>query len=121
MLSRTRATQRRTLTAALQDEVRGLGGEPKDSGSLLAAGHRIFLNLKNAVIGSDEGVINEVEGGEDYIKDKYEAALQEGSLMAPVKAIVSKAYEDVKADHDVIRDLKHEFQAQANPGAEPRI
>jgi len=116
-----RAAQRHQLTAALQDEVRDLGGEPKDSGTILAAGHRMFLNLKNAVTGSDEGMINEVESGEDYIKDKYEAALQEGSLTAPVKAIVSKAYEGVKADHDVIRDLKHEFQARANPGAEAHI
>ena len=81
----------------------------------------MFLNLKNAVTGSDEGVINEVESGEDFIKDKYEAALQEGSLTAPIKAIVSKAYESIKTDHDVIRDLKHEFQARANPGAESHI
>lgn len=117
----TRATQRHQLTTALQNEVRDLGGEPKDSGSILAAGHRMFLNLKNAVTGSDEGVINEVESGEDYIKDKYEAALQEGSLTAPIKAIVTKAYEGVKADHDMIRDIKHEFHARANLGAETRI
>ncbi|MEI8396096.1 MAG: hypothetical protein WCF85_15265 [Rhodospirillaceae bacterium] len=50
-------------------------------------------------------MINEVESGEDYIKDKYEAALQKGSLTAPVKAIVSKAYEGIKADHNIIRDI----------------
>jgi uncharacterized protein (TIGR02284 family) len=111
-LFHTRASQRRQLAADLQDEVRRLGGEPKDGGSLLAAGHRLFLNLKNAVTGSDDSVINEVESGEDHIKDKFECALQEGALTAPLKAIVSKAYEGIKADHDVIRDLKHESQAR---------
>ena len=116
-----RAAQRHQLTNELQDEVRGLGGEPKDSVSILAAGHRMFLNLKNAVIGNDEGIINEIESGEDYIRDKYEEALQEGSLTAPVKAVVSSAYEGVKADHDIIRDLKQEYQARANPDAQPGL
>jgi len=106
----TRAGGRRQLTAQLQAEVRGLGGTPKDEGTILAAGHRVFLNLKNAVTGSDETVIKEVESGEDYIKGKYEAALQDAQLSPTIKAAVGKAYEQVKTEHDYVRDLKREFE-----------
>jgi uncharacterized protein (TIGR02284 family) len=116
-----RAVRRRQLTVVLQDEIRNLGGEPKEDGSILAAGHRIFLNLKNVVAGSDEGVINEVESGEDYIKGKYEAALREGNLSASIKAIVADAYERIKADYHDIRDIKDDFAVLSESGADASL
>jgi len=112
-----RGIERRQLAAELKAEVRGLGGEPKDDGTLLAAGHRMFLNLKNTLTGSDEGVIDEVESGEDYIKEKYEAALKNDSLSGPVKATVAGLYERVRAEHDDIRDIKRAFKAKPASGA----
>ncbi|MEI8395150.1 MAG: PA2169 family four-helix-bundle protein [Rhodospirillaceae bacterium] len=108
-----RALERQLLTAELQTEVRSLGGKAQDDGSLLAAGYRAFLNLKNAVTGSDETVIDEVERGEDYIKGKYEAALQAGNLTDHIQTVVANAYERVKAGHDDIRDIKHELKARS--------
>jgi len=108
-----RAIERRQIAAELKVEVRGLGGEPTDDGTLLAAGHRMFLNLKSALTGSDEGVVNEVESGEDHIKSKYESSLKEDCLSAPIKLVVAKAYNAVKSEHDDIRDLKHDLAARA--------
>jgi len=59
--------------------VRSLGAAPEDDGTVLAAAHRAFLNLKNAVAGDDETVVKEVERGEDHIKEKFEAALKVAS------------------------------------------
>lgn len=105
-----RAMQRKQITAELQNEVRKLGGEPEDDGTILAAAHRTFLNLKNSVTGDDKGVVNEVERGEDHIKAKYEAALKDSALSAPVKQTITTSYVSVKADHDQMRDLKHELK-----------
>jgi uncharacterized protein (TIGR02284 family) len=101
-----RAMERRQMTAELQVEVRGLGGEPRDSGSALAAGHRMFLNLKSAVSGRDQDVINEVEIGEDYIKARYETALKENCMSASVKAVIAEAYQRINAEHNDISNLK---------------
>ena len=60
--------------------MRRLGGTPEDDGSILAAGHRMFLKLRDSVSGSDASVIDEVERGEDFIKAKYEAALKDDEL-----------------------------------------
>jgi uncharacterized protein (TIGR02284 family) len=110
-----RSMERNQLTAELQAEVRGLGGKPEDDGSMLASAHRVFLNLKNTVTGSDETVVNEVEAGEDHIKAKFEKALQQENLPAPVKIVVTKVYSVIKADHDQMRDLKHDLKAHPAP------
>jgi uncharacterized protein (TIGR02284 family) len=106
-----RAMERKQLTADLQAEVRGLGGTPEDDGTILAAAHRMFLNLKNTVTGSDQGIVNEIESGEDHIKAKFEEAMRQHTLSVPVKDAVIKAYAVIKADHDQMRDLKHELKA----------
>lgn len=105
-----RAMQRKQITAELQTEVRKLGGDPEDDGTVLASAHRAFLNLKNSVTGDDQSVVNEVERGEDHIKAKYEDALKDSSLSAPVKQTIATSYASVKADHDQMSALKHELK-----------
>ncbi len=101
-----RAQERRSVASELQDEVRRLGGEAKDDGTILAAAHRAFLNLKDSLTKGDEAVINEVEAGEDHIKAKYEKALQDTDVDAQTRAVIEKAWTSVKTGHDQMRDLK---------------
>ena len=76
-----RAQERRSAVSELQTVVRRLGGDPADDGSLSGGAHRVFVNLKQAVTGSDDkAVVNEVERGEDYLKGKFEAALKAEGL-----------------------------------------
>jgi uncharacterized protein (TIGR02284 family) len=106
-LFQRRAQERRSIASELQDEVRRLGGEAKDDGTLLAAAHRVFVNLKDAMTKGDEAVINEVEAGEDHIKAKYEKALQDGDVEPRTRAVIEKAWASVKEGHDQMRDIKH--------------
>lgn len=108
-----RALQRRQIAASLRIEVRNLGGRPEDDGTLLAAAHRMFLGLRRSLGGNDQTVIDEVERGEDHIKAKFESALKEETLPAPVKATIAKACACINADHDQMRDLKRQLEAQA--------
>jgi uncharacterized protein (TIGR02284 family) len=110
-----RSMERNQLTAELKAEIRSLGGKPEDDGTIIASAHRMFLNLKNTVMGSDQGIVNEVEAGEDHIKAKFEEALQRENLSAPVKDVVIKVYAVIKADHDQMRRLKRELKAHPAP------
>lgn len=101
-----RAQERRTIATELQDEVRRLGGEPKDDGTILAAAHRAFVNLRDSLSKGDEAVINEVESGEDFIKAKYEKALQDSDVDVQTRAVIEKAWTSVKSGHDQMRDIK---------------
>lgn len=103
-----RAERRLDLSRKLQQEVRTFGGEPKEDQSALGKAHNKWVDLKNAVTGQDDkAVINEVERGEDVIKDKYEKAMRDDKLPAGAREAVSQAYASIKSDHDEVSRLKH--------------
>ncbi|MBO9707776.1 MAG: PA2169 family four-helix-bundle protein [Caulobacter sp.] len=106
-LFQKRAQERRTVASELQTEVRRLGGEPKDDGTILAAAHRAFVNLKDSLTKGDEAVVSEVEAGEDYIKSKYEKALKDTDVDPQTRAVIERAWASVKSGHDQMRDIKH--------------
>ena len=103
-----RARERQSAVSGLQAAVARLGGNPEDDGSLLAGAHRAFLNLKEAVTGTDDqAIINEIERGEDYLKGKFEAALKNVDLAPEARSAVDQAWTSVKAGHDEMSGLKH--------------
>jgi uncharacterized protein (TIGR02284 family) len=107
-----RGTERQELTVQLQREVRSLGGEPEDDGTMLAGAHRLFLNLRNSMSSDDVAIVDQVEAGEDHIKHKFEDAIRDNEVSPAVRSVIEQAYEVVKEGHDEIRDLKHSLHGQ---------
>ena len=111
-LFRERASERQQVVEDLRSEVRRLGGNPEDDGSFLGKTHQRFLDLKAAVTGRDEkSIINEVEKGEDHLKEKFETALNNGNLSGDSRAVVERAYQSVRRGHDQVSALKHGMEA----------
>jgi uncharacterized protein (TIGR02284 family) len=109
------AQERRQVVTSLQAEVRRLGGNPEDDSSFLAAAHRTFMNLKEAVTGRDDkAIVEEVERGEDYIKEKYQAALSDTDVSPQVRQVIEQAYQSVRRGHDRASQLKHSLQGQGS-------
>ena len=109
---RQRADERQQAVELMRNEVRRLGGDPDDGGSVLGKMHQRFEDLKAAISGNDEkAVINEVERGEDYLKNKFETALNSDTLSAETRAVVEQAYQSVRSGHDQISQLKHSMEA----------
>jgi uncharacterized protein (TIGR02284 family) len=105
------ADNRTQASADLQAEVRRLGGEPDEDGSTLGSLHQTWLDLKSAITGRDDkAILNEVERGEDYLKEKFEAAL-EGDTLGDSRTVVERAYGSVREGHDRISSLKHGLEA----------
>ena len=105
------AQERRQVVGRLQERVRTLGGTPNDDGSLKADLHRRWIDLRDALGGGDRTVIEEVERGEDYLKGKYETALQDEELSTAAEIAIRDAYESVRAGHDRASQLKHSMEA----------
>ena len=104
------ATERRQVVNELQQQVKVLGGKAEDDGSILASAHRVFVNLRDSLSKGDKGVVEEVERGEDYLKGKFEDALEDDELSSTVRPLVSRAYQSVIQGHDQARDLKRSYQ-----------
>lgn len=112
---RQRANERQEIVEQLRAEVRRLGGEPEDSGSFMGKTHQRFEDLKAAITGKDEkSIVNEVERGEDYLKEKWQAALQSGDLDGETHDLVERLYQSIKSGHDQMSQLKHGLETSSN-------
>ena len=98
--------QRARFVGELQNEVRRLGGDPENMGSVAATLHRGWIDIRSAVSGGDDGaVISECERGEDAAVAAYRGALDQ-DLPANIRAAVERQFAEVKQAHDRIRSLE---------------
>ena len=103
------AEQRAQFAAELERLVTSLGGDPADTGHVAGAVHRGWINLKAAITGKDDGaVISEAERGEDFAKERYQAALDK-TLPTDVRAAIERQYMQVKEAHDHVRSLERTY------------
>ena len=108
----TLGERRQSASAELQSEVTRLGGDADQDGTVLGHVHQGWLDLKAAVTGRDDkATVNEVERGEDYLKEKFEEALKIDSLTGESRAVIERAYQSVREGHDRVSALKHGMEA----------
>ena len=113
-LFRQHAQERRQAVDTLQSEIRRLGGDAPTDGSMMGKTHQTWLDLKAAVTGrDDERIIKSVEAGEDYLKEKFETALESGDLSGEARQAVESAYQSVRSGHDRMSALKLQVEAQS--------
>jgi len=99
--------QRAQFAGELQSLVQSLGGDPENTGSMAAALHRGWINIKSAVTGKDEAaILNECERGEDSAKDTYKDALKQ-SLPANIMETIQTQYVAVQSAHDRVKALRN--------------
>jgi len=111
---RERASERRKVLEDLRSEISRLGGTPPDDGSFLGKTHQTWLDLKAAITGrDDQRIINSVEAGEDYLKEKFEAALNSGDLSGESRQVVERVYQSVRSGHDQVSQLKHGLETHS--------
>jgi len=109
---RQRANERQQIVEQLRSEVRRLGGDPEDSGTFLGKAHQRFEDLKAAITGRDEkAIINEVERGEDHLKNKFEEALRDTELSPTARVAIEQAFTSVRRGHDQMSQLKRSMES----------
>jgi uncharacterized protein (TIGR02284 family) len=105
--------QRAGFAGELQDEVRRMGGDPEETGSVTASLHRGWMGLRAALTGGDEAsVLAECERGEDAAMSNYRAAFNV-DLPANVRQMVERQFAEIKEAHNHIRNLERAAGAGA--------
>ena len=98
--------QRAQFASELESEVRQLGGTPVTRGTVSAAFHRGWMNIKSIVTGgSDDAIVAECERGEDAAVENYQRVMK-NNLPPNVLPVVKHQFTEVKREHDLIRDLE---------------
>ena len=100
------STERAKFLGELQEEVRRLGGDPENSGSVAGALHRAWIDVKGTFTDRDDAaILNECERGEDSAVATYRDALAT-ELPANIRSMVETQYTAVQSMHDRIRNRR---------------
>ena len=89
----------------LQPPVVSLGGHPKKTGSVAAAVHRGWIDLKSTLGAGDHAILTAIATGEDYAVKEYKKALDE-TLPARVRDIVERQFQSVKQAHAKVKGMR---------------
>ena len=109
---RDMARERREVASQLQAHSRALGGTPAEQGSVAGTLHRRWEDLRSALGGgSDKAVIEEVERGEDYLKEEFERAMNDTNVSEETRGVIEGCYASVRKGHDRARDMKRALEA----------
>lgn len=104
------AAERRRVVADLRTAVRELGGKPEEDGTVLASAHRVFLDMRAYLSGNDSPLVQEVERGEEHIKNKFEDALKDDELSESTRKVVEAAFASVSRGRDDMHELKKTYE-----------
>ena len=113
---RDQAAKRRRTIADLNAEIARLGGTPRDhDGTALGDLHRIWTKIIDRFSDGDRAATDNVEEGEDYIKDKFDAAIDGGLLNDEPLALaaVKKARAEIAEGERLSDRLEERYEKAA--------
>ena len=103
--------ERAQFAGELQTELHRLGKrDVEQSGSVSAALHRTWIDLKANLGGGDSSILSSAEAGEDNAKKNYQEA-EEADLPGDIRTIVIRQAQSVFAAHDRVRALRDQSKA----------
>ncbi|GEP43908.1 ferritin-like domain-containing protein [Brevifollis gellanilyticus] len=100
--------QRSTFAGELQALAQSLGeSDPPNSGSVAAALHRGWMDIKAAIASKDEhAILAECERGEDFAVAAYKEALEQPGLPMNIVDTIRTQAAQVKSVHDHVRKMR---------------
>jgi uncharacterized protein (TIGR02284 family) len=93
-LERRRAEREQTVSK-LNAEIQRQGGELVTKGTVTGAAHRTWMSIADAFESGDEAAAERVEEGEDYLKGKFQSALDDDDLDAQSRSVVQQCYAEI--------------------------
>jgi uncharacterized protein (TIGR02284 family) len=88
-------------------EIQALGHDIEQGTSMSGKLHRAWIAVKETFTGHDEhSLLEEIESGEDAIKNAYEDALNSDDLPAYIIDMLDEQMQEILDAHDEIRSLR---------------
>ena len=109
------ADKRSRVLSDLQAELTRSGSTADRDGTAMGTLHQRWMDFKASITGNDDkAVINEVERGEDYLKQKFETAMDSDALEGNFRSVVERAYGSIREGHDRVSKLKHSLESSTS-------
>lgn len=98
------AVQRNRFVTELDQQLRNLNEEPKESGSFTGDLHRAWIDIKSAVSGNnDEAVLEECIRGEKASWNEYEEKLKNHNFPPNISSVLQKQAAEI---HTTLNNVK---------------
>lgn len=102
--------ERETFVTELKNEIRSLGGEPKEDGSIEAALHRFWIDVKTAFsVDEEESILEACITGEEECLEEYDDLLEESHVPISTRALLQRQRAMVQATLNHVK-LKEEIR-----------
>lgn len=93
----------------LQQHITESNNDPEQTGSVLGAMHRGWVNIKSMLTGHDEhAILVECEHGEEVAKNTYADALKL-DLPDDIRSMIQHQYEGAVKNYDLVCQLKNKY------------
>lgn len=104
------AKQRYDFGHEVKAMIKQLGGEVDKGGSTLASVHRAWIDLKSAILSSDEEVIlNECVRGEESAQKTYQEVIDNSELSMDDKGVLRRQLDYITASLNEMRRLSEAY------------
>ena len=90
-----RLTERQETLNKLNSELQRQGDELVTKGTMTGELHQTWMAITDLFQNGDETAAERVEEGEDYIRGKFESALNDDDLHADERQVVQQAYAEI--------------------------
>lgn len=91
-----RAQRRSQLIQEFQNEIRTLGGEPTNDGSIAGTAHRAWTQFTTLFQDDEKAAVEAIDDGEDFLAEKIESKLEETTLNTRTRELLQKAHADAR-------------------------
>lgn len=90
-----RLQQREQTLRQMNAELERQGDELVTKGTMTGEAHQMFASISDMFETGDEAAAERVEEGEDYIKNKFQEAIESNQLEAQERAVVEQCYNEI--------------------------
>ena len=104
-------TRRERNAAELRTYLADRGVSLDDDGSILAAAHRAFLQLKSTLGSDDAAVLEEVIRGEETLLEAYNDAIEPAGAQTPELDFLTKQYQWLSQKVEDLKSLRRSAAA----------
>lgn len=107
------ADECRGAAAELVSQIRQLGGEADEGGTVTGAMHRGWVSVRRVLSGyTDLAMLKECERGEDAAVARYRSALKE-NLPPAVRSLVERQAQGAQRNHDQVKALRDALETSS--------
>ncbi|MBC7769392.1 MAG: PA2169 family four-helix-bundle protein [Phycisphaerales bacterium] len=103
--------ERRQLLGEVEQELTSLGVTKDTHGTFLGAGHKAFLQARAALGNDSKSAVEEVERGEDYLRDEIRKRVADADTAPRAKAFLTAVLPRIKPGHDTMSALKKQYNS----------